>query len=443
MDPASWSRWERLDRQHVWHAFSQMADYHGLIIEKAEGCWLTDITGRRLLDGVSSLWCNVHGHRHPALDAAVRRQLDQVAHVTGLGMSHPVTLELTETLLRVTPDRLQHVFYSSDGSSAVEVALKIAFQYWRQIDDPQPDRDLFIALGSAYHGDTLGSVSVGGISRFHAMFEPLLFRVLRGPCPDARLAAAEPYLQEYQRLLERHAGRVAAVVVEPLVQCAAGMITHPPGFLAGLRRLCDQYQVLLIADEIAVGTGRTGRMWGCEQEAVAPDILCTGKGLSGGYLPLAATLTSTPIWEAFLGPYEQSLSLFHGHTYSGNPLSCAAALASLQLLEQPATLAHVRRQAQRLADRLSELVDHPHVGSCRQVGLLGAVELVASREHGQPYRWAERRGQRACDEALRHNVWLRPLGNVIVIMPPLCINDQELDQLCAAVAAGVEVATAD
>lgn len=441
MDSATHARLEQLDRQHVWHAFSQMSDYQGLIIERAEGCWLTDISGRRLLDGVSSLWCNVHGHRHPAIDAAVRRQLDQVAHVTGLGMSHPVTLELTEALLRVTPERLQHVFYSSDGSSAVEVALKIAFQYWRQIDAPQPDRDLFIALGSAYHGDTLGSVSVGGISRFHAMFEPLLFSVVRGPCPDAQLAGAEVYLNEYQRLLERHSARVAAVVVEPLVQCAAGMIAHPPGFLAGLRQLCDRYGVLMIADEIAVGLGRTGRMWGCEQEGVTPDILCTGKGLSGGYLPLAATLTSTPIWEAFLGPYEQSLSLFHGHTYSGNALGCAAALASLQLLEQPATLDHVRRQAERLAMRLSELADHPHVGSCRQIGLIGGVELVADKTTGQPYRWAERRGQRACDEALRHNVWLRPLGNVLVIMPPLSISDDELDQLCSAVVAGVEVAT--
>ncbi len=428
-----------------------MAEYEPLVIERAEGVWLFESDGRALLDGVSSMWCNVHGHRHPKIDAAIRLQLEQVAHVTSLGMGNPTTIRLTQRLVDITPGNLECVFMSSDGSSAVEVALKMAFQYWRQCDEPQPQRDLFLAVGNAYHGDTLGSVSVGGVSRFHAMFDPLLFEVVRGPCPDSyRLPedvppaeATEYYLSQYAELFERFSSRLAAVVVEPLVQGAAGMVMHPPGFLQGLRELATRHGVLLIADEIAVGMGRTGKLWACEWEAVAPDFLCIGKGLSGGYLPVAATVTTREVWNAFLGEYAASRSFFHGHTYGGNPLGCAAALASLDLFEEEATLENVAQQGAYLQQCLAPLQEHPQVGDVRRRGLIAAVELVADRESRSGYGWAERRGQRACQAALSKGVWLRPLGNVIVIMPPLCARPEHIELIAEAVQFGVNAASWD
>ncbi len=430
----------RIDRQHHWHAFTQMAEYEPLIIERADGVWLYDTSGRKLLDGVSSMWCNVHGHRHPHINAAIRRQLDEVAHVTNLGMAHPRVLELTHRLVELTPEALQCAFYSSDGSSAIEVALKMAFQYWRQCPQPEPGRDCFLAVGNAYHGDTLGSVSVGGVSRFHAMFAPLLFDVVRGPCPDSyRLPpgvsldnATDHYLSEYRQLFERFGERLAAVIVEPLVQGAAGMVMHPPGFLRGLRDLADRFGVLLIADEIAVGMGRTGSWWACQQEGVTPDFLCLGKGLSGGYLPLAVTLTTRRVWDAFLGDYAESRSFFHGHTFGGNPLGCAASLATLELFESEQTLENVVRQGQLLDRCLAPLKNLPVVGDVRRQGLMAAVELVSDRTTRAGFPWAERRGQQVCQLALQHGVWLRPLGNVLVIMPPLCVQAEHIELIAAA-----------
>ncbi len=428
-----------------------MADYEPLVVDRAEGVWLFDATGRALLDGVSSLWCNVHGHRHPTIDQAILDQLGRVAHVTSLGMSNSTTIDLVKRLVEVTPDGLECVFFSSDGACAVEVALKMAFQYWRQIASPQPQRDLFLALGDAYHGDTLGSVSVGGVSRFHAMFDPLLFDVVRGPCPDSyRLPertlpehATEFYLSEYERLIDVFQDRLAAVVVEPLVQGAAGMVMHPPGFLRGLRELTRRYEILLIADEVATGMGRTGRLWACEWEDVQPDFLCTGKGLTGGYLPMAAAITTREVWNAFLGSYQQSKSFFHGHTFGGNPLAAAAALATLDLFETENTLENVERQGAYLSACLQPLETHPQVGSIRRKGLMAAVELVSNRAAQTPFPWVERRGWRACQAALKYNVWLRPLGNVIVIMPPLCSREEHIEQLAAAVIHGVHSATVD
>lgn len=428
-----------------------MAEYEPLVVDRAEGVWLFDATGRALLDGVSSLWCNVHGHRHPAIDQAILDQLGRVAHVTSLGMSNSTTIDLVQRLVEVTPDGLECVFFSSDGACAVEVALKMAFQYWRQIASPQPQRDLFLALGDAYHGDTLGSVSVGGVSRFHAMFDPLLFDVVRGPCPDSyrlpeRISpehATEFYLSEYERLMDVFQDRLAAVVVEPLVQGAAGMVMHPPGFLRGLRELTRRYEILLIADEVATGMGRTGRLWACEWEDVQPDFLCTGKGLTGGYLPMAAAITTREIWNAFLGSYQQSKSFFHGHTFGGNPLAAAAALATLDLFETENTLENVERQGAYLSACLQPLETHPQVGSIRRKGLMAAVELVSHRAAQTPFPWVERRGWRACQAALKYNVWLRPLGNVIVIMPPLCCREEHIEQLAAAVIHGVHSATVD
>ncbi len=423
-----------------------MAEYEPLVVDRAEGVWLIDTQGRRLLDGVSSLWCNVHGHRHPRIDAAIMRQLQRVAHVTSLGMSNTTTIELVRQLVERTPAGLECVFFSSDGSSAVEVALKMAFQFWRQCAHPDPGRNLFLAVGNAYHGDTLGSVSVGGVSRFHAMFDPLLFDVVRGPCPDSyrrphgvdERELAEYYLMQYAALFERFADRLAAVVIEPMVQGAAGMVMHPAGFLRGLRELATRYDVLLIADEIAVGMGRTGKLWGCEWEQVEPDFLCTGKGLSGGYLPLAATLTTRRVWNAFLGEYAQSRSFFHGHSFGGNPLGCAAALASLELFDEERTLENVSQRGQQLDERLSRLGKFQVVGDVRRRGLIAAVELVSDRASKTTFPWTDRMGHRVCQHALERGVWLRPLGNVIVIMPPLCVEEAHIEQLADAVEYGIE-----
>src|SRR5438105_3785916 len=353
----------RWDKEHVWHPFTQMAEYEPLLIQRAEGCTLVDCDGREYLDGVSSLWCNIHGHRHPKLDAALRRQLDEVAHVTLLGMAHPPTIKLARRLVEIAPAGLNHVFFSDDGATAVEVALKMAFQYWRQRENTQPQRTKYLAWENAYHGDTLGSVSVGGVARFHEMFRPLLFDVVRLPAPDTyrlpagvtREAACNHYLVQLEAALQQHADTLAAVVIEPLLQAAAGIITHPPGFMRGVRELTRRYGVLLIADEVAVGMGRTGKMFACEHEGVTPDFLCLAKGLTGGYLPLAATLTTDEVFRAFLGRYEESKSFFHGHTYGGNPLGAAVALATLDVFEEEQTLTHLQPKIDRLAQHLARL----------------------------------------------------------------------------------------
>ena len=439
------------DRTHVWHAFTQMAEYEPLIFQRAEGCVLVDIDGNRLLDGVSSLWCNIHGHRHPRLDAALRRQLEQVAHVTSLGASNPATIQLAKRLADLAPPGLEHVFFSDDGATAVEVAVKMAFQYWRQRPDPRPEKTCYLALGEAYHGDTLGSVSVGGVERFHAMFRPLLFETQRVPAPDTyRLApgvtpegALEHYVAGLERVLAEHHRRIAAMVIEPLVQAAAGMIMHPPGYLRAARDLTRKYDVLLVADEVAVGFGRTGRMFACEHEDIAPDLLCLAKGLTGGYLPMAATLTTDEIWQAFLGTFAESKAFFHGHTYGGNPLGAAVALASLDVFEEERTLEALTPKIARLAEHLGRIARLPHVGHVRQCGLIAGIELVRDKATKEPYPWAEKRGQQVCNYARTQGVWLRPLGNVVVIMPPLAISLEQLDAICGAVERGIAKMTND
>lgn len=487
------------DHQHVWHAFSQMSCYDGLIIQSAEGCWLTDIAGKRYFDGVSSMWCNIHGHRHPTIDSAIRAQLDQVSHVTSLGMSHPTTILLAKRLTEIAPKGLDRVFFSSDGASAVEVALKMAYQYWRQIDSPQPERTTFLAVGNSYHGDTLGACSVGGIGQFHSMFRSLLFPVLRGPCPDtyrhgmrfnSQMASqvstrecscdfatkktncleytkqsidpvdkADPvgadrdactipackltdfYLSQYRSILEQQGHRIAAIIVEPMIQGAAGMVIHPPGFLKGLRKLATEFNTLLIADEVAVGMGRTGKMFACEHEQVVPDFLCLGKGLTGGYLPMSATMTTSRVCQAFLGEYADGVTFFHGHTYAGNPLSAAAAMATLDIFESDQTIAKMKTKSERFRFGLSKLVEHPNVGDIRQLGLMIAVELVEEKIGKIPYPLSQRRGAKACRFATDAGVWLRPLGNNIVLVPPLVINDSEIDLLVRTVYDAVDFAT--
>ena len=428
------------DRSHVWHAFTPMATYQPFVIERAEGCELIDIDGRRYLDAESSLWCNVHGHRHPEIDRAIREQLDRVAHVTLLGMGSDVTARLARRLVELVPRPLDHVFFASDGACAVEVAMKLAFQAAR-LADPATSRDRFLCLDSAYHGDTLGTLAVGGVDRFNRVFQPLLFEVVRGPLPDAyRLPdgisadeACRFRLQQVEGLLAEHHERLVAVVLEPRVQCAAGIVVHPQGFLRGVAELCRRYGVRLIADEIAVGCGRTGTWTACESEGVVPDFLCLGKGLSGGYLPLAVTLVSAEIYQAFLGSREHPHVFCHGHTFGGNPLACAAALASLELMQRDRVLENVRARGSQTMMGLESLRDHAHVGDIRGVGLAMGIELVADRESKRPFAAAERVGARVCENATRRGVWLRPLGDVIVMMPPLVISPEQVERILETV----------
>jgi adenosylmethionine-8-amino-7-oxononanoate aminotransferase len=441
----------RWDREIVWHAFTQMAEYQPLIIERAHGCTLVDVNGREYLDATSSLWCNLHGHRHPKLDAALKQQLDRVAHVTNLGMSNPTTIELAKRLVDVAPPGLNHVFFSDDGATAVEVALKMAFQYWRQRPDPRPEKSLYVALGDAYHGDTLGGISVGGVDLFTSQFAPLLFEVIRLPAPDAyrlptgvtQATAAAHYLAQAETILAEQHQRIAAIVIEPLIQCAAGIIVHPAGYLRGLRELCTKYGVLLIADEVAVGFGRTGKMFACEHEGVTPDFLCLAKGITAGYMPLAATLAADEIWQTFLGTYAQTKTFFHGHTYGGNPLGAAVALANLRIFEEEQTLTQMQPKVTRLAQHLNRIAGHNHVGDVRHCGLIAGVELVRDKAAKEPYPWKERRGWRVCESAMAEGVFVRPLGNVVVVMPPLAIRSKELDRICAAIERGIEKATAE
>jgi adenosylmethionine-8-amino-7-oxononanoate aminotransferase len=426
------------DRAHYWHAFTQMAEYEPLIIHRGEGVWLFDAEGKRYLDGVSSLWCNLLGHRHPRIDQAITRQLEQVAHVTSLGMSHPTPIRLARRLAEISPGDLQHVFFASDGSCAVEVALKTAFQYWRQTRPARPAKTKYLALGNAYHGDTIGSASVGGIDRFHTLFAPLLFEVVQLPSPDAdRLPegvapeqATAYYLGQLETALAAHHQELAALVIEPLVQGAAGMVMQPPGYLRGVRELTQRYDVLMIADEIVTGFGRTGRMFACQHEEITPDLLCLGKSLSGGYLPIAATLSTPRIYEAFLGSYTDGKMLHNGHTYGGNPLAAAAALATIdELVEHHWVEEHVPRKAQWLSEALEPLRSHPCVRQIRQLGLIAGVELVADRDSDTPFPPAARAGYRACRHATQHGVALRPLGDVVVVMPPLIIERDEIQLL--------------
>ena len=428
------------DSEHVWHAFTQMANYEPLVIDSASGCVLTDIQGNTYIDAVSSLWCNVHGHQHPVINAAIRQQLDQVAHVTSLGMSNPTTIQLAKRLVDITPENLNHLFFSGDGSSSVEVAMKMAFQYWQQKSEPRPNKTQYVALGSAYHGDTLGSVSVGDVQRFHEMFKPLLFDVLRLDSPDTyRLPdgvttaqdATQFYLNQLESLLQQHHSTIAAMIIEPVVQGAAGMIMQPPGYLAGVRQLTQKHDVLLIADEVAVGFGRTGAMFACNHEDIQPDLMCLAKGLTGGYITMAATLATTEIWKAFLG--DSSRTFYHGHTYSGNPLAAAAALANLDIFETEQTMVNVRERTKQLADLLKPLTDHHHVGDVRQRGLIVAIELVADKDNKTSFENIGASGSAVCKAALEQGVWLRPLRDTIVIMPPLSISESEITKIVTVV----------
>lgn len=425
------------DRSFVWHPFTQMKEWEHdeqIVIVRGDGSYLVDSDGNRYLDGVASMWTNVHGHCRTELNEAIKAQVDQLEHSTLLGLTNDKAALLAKRLVDITPPGLCKVFYSDNGSTAVEISVKMAFQYWQHLGKPAKTR--FISLKNAYHGDTIGAVSVGGIEMFHEVFRPLLFPTIQAPSPycyRCELAAdRDPAtcgmacLTELERLMATHADELAGLVIEPLVQGAGGMIVQPAGFLRKVRQLCDEYDVLLLADEVAVGFGRTGAMFACDKEGVTPDIMALSKGITAGYLPLAATMATQKIYDAFLGDYRELKTFFHGHTFTGNPIACAVALASLDLFESDRLLENLQPKIAYLKNRLTALAGLDHVGDVRHEGMIGGIELVRYKETREPYHWEERIGIKVCRAALKRGLFLRPLGNTIVVFPPLAIALEEL-----------------
>jgi adenosylmethionine-8-amino-7-oxononanoate aminotransferase len=437
------------DNAHVWHPFTAMSAYvdeHAPIIADADGFDLIDVDGRKYLDGISSLWCNVHGHRVPEIDGAVRAQLNRVGHSTMLGLSSEVSIRLAKALVDITPGNLTKVFYSDSGATAVEVALKLAYQYHQQKPAADSARDTFISVGNAYHGDTLGSVSVGSMDVFHRTYRNLLFPTVSVPSPVATRVPdgydRDSWLQfcfdRATELITENHRRAAGFVIEPLVQGAAGILVHPNGYLKHIRQLCSQFQIPLIADEVAVGFGRTGTMFACEQEAVLPDLMCVAKGITGGYLPLAATLATDEIYEAFLGAPDAGCTFFHGHTYTGNPLGCAAALASLQRFQQHNLLDHVNAVAGLITERLGQLANHRHVGEIRQKGIMVGIELVHDKQTMDPFAATLRVGHQVTVAARRRGLIIRPLGDVVVLMPAPAMPFLLIQKMCDTTIEAIE-----
>ena len=430
----------RMDQQHLWHPFTQMQDWlneNPVIIERGEGNYLFDTHGNKYLDGVSSLWCNVHGHQHPHLDAALIAQSQKVAHSTLLGLTCKPSIELAEKLVAVAPDGMTRVFYSDAGATAVEIALKMAFQYWSLKRNKKKTQ--FASLTEAYHGDTIGAISLGYSKTFHSHFDPLLFPCLKlnpphlyrrqqGMSDVESLAAA---ISEAEDLIENNADELAALIIEPLMQGAAGMWSQPLGYARALRELCTKHDVLFICDEVATGFGRTGKMFAVEHEQVRPDILCVGKGISGGYLPLAATLTTEEIFSAFLGPYDEFKSFFHGHTYTGNALACAVALANLEVFEDEKVIDHVQECSEEFSGLLEEHIGGlKHVADIRKWGLMVGIEILQDVAAERPFAVSEKIPHKIILAARHRGVIIRPLGNVIILMPPLSIQPEELVTLC-------------
>lgn len=417
------------DHRYLWHPFTQMKDWlaeEPVIIESGEGAMFRDTKGREYIDANSSIWTNLHGHRHPAITQAIKDQLDQIAHSSFLGLSNAPAIQLAEKLVNIAPRGLTRVFYSDDGSTAMEVAVKMALQYWQHRQQPQ--RTKFVAFADAYHGDTLGAVSLGGIDLFHAMFKPLLFDVIR--------------VKDMTQLRGVVGEKLAAVVIEPLIRGAAGMKLWPRGLLKELRAFCTENGALLVVDEVMTGFGRTGKMFACEHEGVTPDLMAVAKGLTGGYLPLAATLMTEEIFAAFLGDYSEFKTFFHGHSYTGNQLGCAAALANLQVFEEERTLEKLQPMCERLRAGLEALRTLPHVGDVRHLGMVGAVELFKDVTTKEPFPLTDKMGMKVCAEMRQRGVLTRPIGNTIVLMPPYCISVAQLDRVLSVLAESIRIVVA-
>jgi adenosylmethionine---8-amino-7-oxononanoate aminotransferase len=452
MDSAN-TPWIARDLKHVWHPCTQMKDHEGTIplipIRRGAGAWLEDYDGRRYLDAVSSWWVNLFGHAHPKINAAVRAQLDSLEQVILAGFTHEPVVALSEELTRVAPPGLTRCFYADNGSSAVEVAVKMSFHYWRNVGRTAKRR--FITLTNSYHGETLGALAVGNVELYKAVYQPLLMEVISVPSPDAwtrgaGVSAAEHARAQFAHMeaaLERHAHEVCAVIVEPLVQCAAGMRMYDPVYLKLLRQACDRHQVHLIADEIAVGFGRTGTLFACEQAGISPDFLCLSKGLTGGYLPLSTVITGEAVYQAFYDEYAKLNAFLHSHSFTGNPLACAAARASLALFAEGNVLENNRALAAHLGTRArAALADHPHVAEVRQRGMILAAEMVQEKATRTPWPWQERRGLIVYRHALSRGVLLRPIGNVVYFMPPYVVTPEEIDLMVEVAREGIERACA-
>ena len=442
------------DKRYLWHPFTQMQDWLTeavVIIERGEGCDLIDIAGNRYIDGTASMWTNVHGHNHPELNTALKAQLDKIAHTTLLGYSNIPAIQLAQKLVEITPAGLNKVFYSDNGSTAVEIALKMTYQYWQHKGEPQ--RKLFIHFDNAYHGDTIGAMSVGGIDSFHTTFDPLLFKGIRVSAPEMYRPSRDAgtlsnasalktrWLNAVENALSENAGQVAGIILEPLLQGAGGMLIAPKGFLKALAVLAKRWNVLLIVDEVMTGFGRTGKMWACEHEAVTPDLLCTAKGLAAGYLPLAATLTTDDIYDTFLGEYGDLKTFFHGHTFTGNPLACAVALENIAIFERENLLSQLQPTLEHFRNRLQDFYALSHVGDVRVCGFAAGVELMKNPDTHTPYPFEEKIGIRVCKEALARGAMLRPLVNTVVLMPPLQISISALDSLLDIVWTSIETVT--
>lgn len=435
---------------NIWHPFTQMKEHEDRpphMIEKGEGVYLADSEGNRYIDGVSSLWVNIHGHGVGEIESAIKRQLDSIGHSTLLGLSNPAAEELARKLVEASPPELTKVFYSGDGASAVEVAVKMAFQFWKH--KGENGRTKFVCLENGYHGDTLGAVSVGGIDMFHSAFKPLLFETFKAPSyhcyrcplgktyPSCDVACAD----EIDRICSGHPGEIAAIILEPYVQAAGGMIVSPRGYLEKVRKIADRHEVLLIADEVATGFGRTGKMFACEHENVCPDMMVLGKGLTGGYMALSATLTTERVYEAFLGDYAEFKTFFHGHSYSGNPLACAAGIGNFAAFENRKTIEKLPEKIEFFENELREFNSIENVGDVRNKGLMAGIELVKDKRTKERYPAAERMGWKVAEKAMEYGVLLRPLGDVVVVMPPVGIEMSDLRKLMKATYMSVKEAT--
>src|SRR5579862_5209167 len=441
----------RRDLAHVWHPCTQMKDHEELLplipIRSGHGAWLEDYEGKRYLDAVSSWWVNLFGHANPRINAAVRAQLERLEQVILAGFTHEPVIALSEELVALAPAGLSRCFYADNGSSAIEVAVKMSFHFWRNVGRSAKRR--FITLANSYHGETLGALAVGNVGLYKEIYQPLLMDVITVPSPDCYARAAGVSWEEHSRAqfthmeaaLERHAHEAAAVIVEPLVQCAGGMRMYDPVYLSLLRAACDRHDVHLIADEIAVGFGRTGTLFACEQAGIRPDFMCLSKGLTGGYLPLSAVLTTEPIYAAFYDEYVKRNAFLHSHSFTGNPLACAAARASLRIFREDGTLERNRALAGHMGARARELEDHPHVAEVRQRGMIVAIEMAQDKASRTPYPWQERRGLTVYAHALERGVLLRPVGDVVYFMPPYVITPEEIDLMVDVAREGIGLAT--